>query len=202
MSTCFFPAGAGNANVLVQTTSMLGFGSTGTEPSTTSSQSRLINVVNAAALTVVAAPAGSLAMGNDGIVYLNQSGGTGTWVTLGGAGGAAGGQSVDTNIIPDPGNAGAIENAVIGNCPLTVAAGVAETRTIANPTAVGLKVLLSIASLGAGGTVAITAAGQINQATNTVMTFNAVSDSCILQSFNVGGANLWRIVDNDGVALS
>jgi hypothetical protein len=200
MSTCFFPAGAGNANVLVQTTSMLGFGSTGTEPSTESSQSRLINATGAAALATVVAPAGSLAMGDDGIVYLNQSG-TAAWVTLGGAGPAAGGASVDSNVITDPGNTGAIFNSGIGNCPLTVAAA-GETRTIANPTFVGAKVLLSLASLAAGGTVAITAGGQINAAGNTVMTFNAAGDSCILQGFNVGGAVLWRIVDNDGPVLS
>lgn len=196
MSTQFTDGTVVN-NVLVSLDAMLGFGATGTEPATTSANARMINTAGDPG--AAAAPSGSLALANNGVLYCY----TGSdWVTLGGAGGAVGQLNPDENIIPPPGAGGAVPNNVIGNVSFTVAAGVAETRTILLPTQVGLRVLVSIASMGAGGTTTLVAGGTINQAGQNTMTFNNVADTCTLQSFNIGGTTSWRIVENDGVALS
>ena len=84
--------------------------------------------------------------------------------------------------------------------PLTIGAG-AETNTLAAPTNANQRVRI-ISSVQGAGSRAITAASSINQTGNTVMTFAAVEDVIVLESFPVGSAYKWRVVANDGVALS
>jgi hypothetical protein len=85
--------------------------------------------------------------------------------------------------------------------PLEIGAG-AETNTLPDPTRAGQRVCLMAFSVG-GGSRAITADSPINQTGNTVMTFAAVDDMIVLESFPVGdGAYEWRAVANDGCALS
>lgn len=190
MSTQFTDGSVTN-NVLLATTEHFGFGSQGTPPATTSLRSRIINTAGAPA---IAAPNGSVALADTGVAYVNTNGTAGGWVVLGTG-------SSDTNIIADPGTGAAISPAASGSLALTVAAG-GETNTLALASVAGIKINISCAALGGGDSRAITAAGAINQAGNTVMTFNNVADSITIQSFNVGGSILWRVTYNDNVALS
>lgn len=102
--------------------------------------------------------------------------------------------------ITDPGTGAAIPVTRSGSIELTIGAG-AETNTLANPTAVGQELAIVASTVG-GGTRAITAAARINQATNTVMTFNAVGDFILLRGIKVAGALRWQVVANESVALS
>lgn len=104
------------------------------------------------------------------------------------------------NTIADPGDGVAIPVTDSGELQLTIAAG-AETNTLADPTFVGQTHAYAVASVG-GGTRAITAASAINAAANTVMTFNATTDTLILTAMTVAGALAWRVTHNDGVALA
>lgn len=106
------------------------------------------------------------------------------------------------NVIADPGTGQAIPVTASGQCKFTVAAGVAETNTLAIPTYVGQQIALNVATLGAGGTRAVTAAQAINQAGNTVMTFNNARDFILLLGISTGGVLRWQVVSNDGVTLS
>ncbi len=76
----------------------------------------------------------------------------------------------------------------------------AETRTLPAPTKPGLR--LDIAMQTDGGDCVITATAAVNQAGNTIMTFADAGDIVSLKSIALGTAFVWRIVANDGVALS
>ena len=103
-----------------------------------------------------------------------------------------------TEEITDPGNAGAIPVTSSGSCMLTTTG--AETRTIAIPTFVGQR--LNIGFDTDGGNVVITVAQAVNQAGNTVLTGADAGDHVSLEAITVGGALRWRILANDGFALS
>lgn len=103
--------------------------------------------------------------------------------------------------IADPGTAQAIPvtaNAVIN---LTIGSAGAETNTLAIPTFIGQRLTIHADTVGTG-TRAITAASAINQAGNTIMTFGAASDFIALIGVTLGGTRCWRVLANDGVALS
>jgi len=101
-------------------------------------------------------------------------------------------------VIADPGDAGAIPIIRSGNCALTSAG--AETRTLADPGSVGLT--LDIDCDVYVGDIVVTAASAINQTGNNTMTFGAAADYIRLHSVQVAGSPVWRVVSNDGVALS
>lgn len=103
-----------------------------------------------------------------------------------------------TDLIADPGNAGAIPVTADGCCAMT--SGGSETRTIAAPTYIGQRI--SLIHDVDGGAIAVTSATAINQTGNTIMTFTEVKDACTLECMQVAGTKVWRIVYNDGVALS
>lgn len=103
--------------------------------------------------------------------------------------------------IVDPGTGAAIPVTKWTHLPLTIG-GSAETNTLAAPTKAGQRISIIAVSVGAGSR-AITAATAVNQTGNTVMTFAHQYDAITLESFPVGsGVYRWRIVYNDGVALS
>jgi hypothetical protein len=105
--------------------------------------------------------------------------------------------------IVDPGSGRAISVVGWTHLPLTIAASTAETNTLASPTKAGQRLSIIAVSVGSSGTRAITVATAVNQAGNTVLTFNAQFDACILESFPVGsGLYRWRIVHNESVGLS
>lgn len=101
----------------------------------------------------------------------------------------------------DPGTGAAIPVATSAHYDLTIGTG-AETNTLAIPTAIGQRISLSAATVGMGGTRAVTAASAINQAGNTIMTFAQASDFIELTAISLNGALAWRVAANDGVALS
>lgn len=104
-----------------------------------------------------------------------------------------------TDVIADPGTGAAIPVTQNGVCMITTAA--AETNTLAIPTFVGQELCL-IMDTRVGGDRVVTSAQAINQAGNTIMTFGAAGDMIVLRAMKVGGALRWRVVANDGVALS
>lgn len=106
--------------------------------------------------------------------------------------------------LADPGTGVAIPVTKSASFSLAIGAG-AETNTLADPTYAGQELSLICTTVG-GGTRAVTAASDINQATNTVMTFAAAVDWINLVGVNVGTIAVpdlrWRVRSNDGVALS
>lgn len=105
-----------------------------------------------------------------------------------------------TNLIADPGGAnGAIPVTTSGVCAITTAA--AETSTLADPTFVGQRLAI-ICDVYAVGDRVITAASDINQAGDNIMTFGAVGDMIELEGMQLAGVKVWRVIANDGVALS
>lgn len=108
------------------------------------------------------------------------------------------GSGLVANEITDPGDAGAIPVTRSGSCALTSAAG--ETRTVADPSFAGQQLNISFDT--DGGDIAITFASAINQTGNTVATCADAGDHLLVIGVEIGGAAKWRIVANDGFALS
>lgn len=103
-----------------------------------------------------------------------------------------------TNDITDPGDAGAIPVTNSGVCPMTSAG--AETRTLAIPSFIGQQ--LSLIDDVHVGNIIVTVASAVNQTGNNTLTFGAAADSCFLVAMQLAGVLVWRIMGNDGVALS
>ena len=95
-------------------------------------------------------------------------------------------------IVPDPGDAGAI-NPVSGTCPLVSAA--AETRTLAIPTALNEELTLYCKTYV--GDIVTTVASAINYAGHTIITLGTVDESITLRSAWNGSAYCWRVAFND-----
>ena len=123
------------------------------------------------------------------IVYTTPDGGT-TW--------AAVDSRTAMATLADPGDAAAIP--VTRSASIAITTAGPETNTLAIPTFIGQQLAL-ICDVYVGDRV-ITSAQAINQAANTIMTFGAAADMIVLQAMQVGGALRWRVVANDGVALS
>lgn len=105
--------------------------------------------------------------------------------------------------LADPGTGVAITlGRASASVPFTVAAGVAETNTLAAPSFQGQKLHLVAATVGAGGSRAVTVASAVNQTGNTIMTFAQANDWILLEGIRIGASLFWRIAANDGVALS
>jgi hypothetical protein len=101
----------------------------------------------------------------------------------------------------DPGTAGAIvpdrQRAV---CPI-VSSAVAETNTLPDPEFMGQECTICFKTDG-GGDRTITAATGINQTGNNTMVFADAGDMIALQAIQSGSSVVWRVMANDGVALS
>lgn len=108
------------------------------------------------------------------------------------------GKALLTHALTDPGNAGAIAVLKSGSLALTSAG--AETRTLAIPTFKGQQIALYCDTYV--GNIVITASQALNQTGNTIMTFGAARDNCVLEAITVGAALRWQVIANDGVALS
>jgi len=102
------------------------------------------------------------------------------------------------NAIADPGDAGAIAVTRSGTCPLVTAG--AETRSLAIPTFAGQEISLGFKT--DGGDCVVTVASGVNQAGNNTLTFADAGDHILLAAIANGAALAWRVVANDGVALS
>lgn len=102
------------------------------------------------------------------------------------------------NAIADPGDAGAIAVTRSGTCPLVTAG--AETRTLAIPDHAGQ--MLNLGFKTDAGDCVVTVASGVNQTANNTLTFADAGDQLLLVAVENGAALAWRIVSNDGVALS
>ncbi|MGE3527901.1 MAG: hypothetical protein AB7G54_00565 [Methyloceanibacter sp.] len=108
--------------------------------------------------------------------------------------------SVLRDLLPlraDPGDAGALP--VYGGQVPLVSAG-AETRTLAAPSRVGARLVLAMKT--DGGNIVVTCATTVNQAGNNTLTFADVGDSIELLAVNQDATLRWKVVGNEGVALS
>jgi len=75
-----------------------------------------------------------------------------------------------------------------------------ETRTLAAPTYAGQVLVLAMKA--DGGDCVITAAAAINATGNNTVTMADAGDTLVLVGVEIGAAKLWRVVVNDGCALS
>lgn len=87
--------------------------------------------------------------------------------------------------------------------PLTIAASAAETNTLAAPARAGQKLSIIAVSVGSSGSRVITVASAYDQAGGTTLTFDAVDERVVLESYEVGTAGSasyeWRVTDFEGV---
>lgn len=100
--------------------------------------------------------------------------------------------------IADPGASGAIPVTKSGSVAITTAG--AETRTIAIPGVAGITIAISLNV--DGGDCVITAAAAVNQAGNNTITMGDAGDTIVLTAVLVGAALRWRVLVNDGCALT
>lgn len=101
--------------------------------------------------------------------------------------------------LTDPGDAGAIPITASGVCHLVTAG--AETRTVADPTQVGLQ--LTLYFLTDGGDCVVTFASPVNVTGNNTATYADAGDYQHLVSVRDGASSFrWAEVKNDGAALS
>jgi hypothetical protein len=155
---------------------------------TVSTKARVLNAASYAALAgLVTAPAGSIALCDDGDVCVNTTGAA-LWSVI----------ASENRLIADPGNAGAIPVTRSGYCPIVTAG--AETRTLAAPTKIGQRILVYMKT--DGGNCVITCASIINAAGNNTITFADVTDTLNLVAVESGSSLVWRVVSSDGAALS
>lgn len=106
---------------------------------------------------------------------------------------------VEPRQIDDPGDAGTIPGNQSGYVRLVTAG--AETRTQADPSFFGQ--ILDLFFETDGGDCVVTASSPINQTGNTIMTFSDVGEHIRLCGHqNATDGWEWRVVCNDGVALS
>ena len=100
--------------------------------------------------------------------------------------------------IEDPGASGTIAAPYSGYLPIITTG--AETRTLPNSTFAGQR--LSIAFVTDGGNLTLTVTNGLNQAGNTTALAEDAGDHLTLESIAVGDNIRWRVVTNDGWALS
>lgn len=100
--------------------------------------------------------------------------------------------------LADPGTGVAIPVTRSASIAITTAA--AETNTLAIPTFVGQKLVLSM-SVRAVGDRVVTSAQRINTAGNTTITFDTAGDAIVLQAITIAGVLRWQVVVNDGCTL-
>jgi hypothetical protein len=101
--------------------------------------------------------------------------------------------------IADPGDGGAIPVTRSGTVAITTT-GVDDTRTLAIPGKAGIKLAISLDV--DGGDAVITVAAAINQTGNNTITMGDAGDTVVLAAVQVGGALVWRLIVNDGAALT
>ena len=105
--------------------------------------------------------------------------------------------------LPDPGTGEAITIQRSGIIEITTGAS-GETNSLADPAKEGIMFGFVLLTDGGGDRV-ITAASAINQSSNTVITLGDAGDFIMLISVKYGatkGAYRWKVLANDGAALS
>lgn len=137
-----------------------------------------------------------------GVVYIGNSasGNTNNFALGNAPGWQFGNKGLVNGQVADPGNGNAILATQSGQVAL-VTGGSGQTRTLADGASQGLTLDLYLKTDG-GGDCVVTVASPVNQANNTVMTFAEVGDHIRLVTIEKGSDFEWRVVANDGVALS
>jgi len=107
----------------------------------------------------------------------------------------------EANVIPDPGTGIAIPIGKSGQVPLVIANAV-EANTLAAPAFRGQELVIYAYSVAGSGTRAITVSEAFNVAANTIMTFDTAGDCAVLLAGINETGLVWKIIANDGVALS
>ena len=102
-----------------------------------------------------------------------------------------------SNVITDPGNAGAIPVTKNGVCKLVTTG--AETRTVADATAAGQILVLGMKT--DGGDCVVTFASPYNQIGGTVVTFNDAGDFAVFVAIEDGGDKEWRLAGHSGAVV-
>lgn len=103
------------------------------------------------------------------------------------------------HVIPDPGAGGTIKSdRQFAVCELTTVA--AEARTLADPEFPGQR--LSLVLRVDGGDATVTADSPINQTGNNTIVAGDAGDSIHLVGIRDGDDLEWRVLMNDGTALS
>lgn len=106
-----------------------------------------------------------------------------------------------TNLLTDPGDAGAIPVTNSGTLLMDCASG-AETRTLADPSFAGQKLDL-VLNNNAGTSIAVTAASDLDSIGNTVLTFDTEGETARLVGIQVDGTDLvWRVFLCDGTSAA
>ena len=107
---------------------------------------------------------------------------------------------VEPQIIPDPGDAGALDVSRSGICEITTAA--AETRTLGDPSFRGQQ--LDIVMVSDGGDCVITAASPVNQTGHTTITLSAIGGFIrLVGKYNATDGWEWQeIMEDTGSATS
>lgn len=108
-------------------------------------------------------------------------------------------ESVEGLVSPDPGDGKDISARLTIDFVALSTSG-AETRGLLDPVCEGIELTLAMAD--DGGNCVVTADSAINASSNTIMTFADEGDVIVLKSVRIGNDPKWRVVGNDGVALS
>ncbi len=102
--------------------------------------------------------------------------------------------------IGDPGDAGALGLPEHHHAVCALTSGGAETRTLGAPKFFGQQVTMSMDV--DGGDITATVALTVNQTGNNTLIFADAGDEITLRAVIKAAALAWRVVSNDGVALS
>lgn len=103
-------------------------------------------------------------------------------------------------VLEDPGDGEAIPVTRSGVCALTTG-GSGETRTLADPDQAGLFLTLTL-DVDGGGDAVVTVATAFNDTGNDTITFADAGETLSLVATQIDGNPVWRLVENDGAALS
>lgn len=107
---------------------------------------------------------------------------------------------------PDPGNAGVIAPSspgAFGHMPLVIGT-TAETRTLPDPERPGLELVITVKSIGGGGSCVVTGSTKIDTIGDTKLTFNAVDQVAYLISVPYNGntnKTRWEVLEADQALL-
>ena len=102
--------------------------------------------------------------------------------------------------IKDPGNAGTFQLPSHHHAACALTSAGSETRVLGSPQFFGQMITASFDA--DGGNLVLTAAATVNQTGNNTLTFADAGEEITLRGVIKAGALLWRVVSNDGVALS
>ena len=104
---------------------------------------------------------------------------------------------------PDPGDGGEILTTNKGRSTVAMACGTsAEARDLPAPTRAGIEIALTLSVRGAGGSVVVATEEALDGNGNNRLTFDTEGDYARLESINLVGKIVWRVLGGDGVVPS